>query len=218
MFFYCTLGPWNADRAGDRENNGCGRAHKSWWRFNYNVTCLQDSHKAACQFKTSLESMPEKEREIKGGDATWSWGSPLVRLLLINILRHDRRGREREMDGAQERGRLKRQMKGRHIERREMWQWEALVTERGTKGWMNEREAESRREGGWGEQCLNIELNTDRYEKRKEATVCYIWERRERQEPNNSSFLVIGGKEKDRKAAVHPGSSEAFNWRWGEAG
>lgn len=128
------------------------------------------------------------------------------------------REREREMDGAQERGRLKRQMKGRHIEGREMWQWEALVTERGTKGWMNERDAESRREGGWGEQCLNIELNTDRYEKRKEATVCYIWERRERQEPNNSSFLVIGGKEKDRKAAVHPGSSEAFNWRWGEAG
>lgn len=37
------------------------------------MTCLQDSHKAACQFKMSLESMPEKEREIKGGDAMWSW-------------------------------------------------------------------------------------------------------------------------------------------------
>ncbi len=39
-------------------------------------------------------------------------------LLLINILHHDRRGRE--MDEAQEGGKLKRQMKGQHIERGEM--------------------------------------------------------------------------------------------------
>ena len=74
-----------------------------------------------------------------------------------------------------------------------------------------------KRERGQGERSLNIELQTegetDRYEKRKEATECYIWERRERQDRNNPFFLVIGGKEKDRKAAVHPGSSEAFNWR-----
>lgn len=30
---------------------------------------------------------------------------------------------------------------------------------------------------------------------------------------NNPSFLVIGGEEMDRKAAVHHESSEAFNWK-----
>lgn len=44
----------------------------------------------------------------------------------------------------------------------------------------------------------------------------YIWESRECQEQDNSSFHVIGGKEKDRKAAVHNGTSEAFYWRWEE--
>lgn len=43
-----------------------------------------------------------------------SQGSIPVRPLLINILHHDRR--EGEMDEAQEGGRLKRHMKGQHIE------------------------------------------------------------------------------------------------------
>lgn len=59
--------------------------------------------------------MPEKEREIKGGDAMWSWRVSSCQTAAYQYSA-PRQEREREMDGAQEGGRLKRQMKGRHIE------------------------------------------------------------------------------------------------------
>lgn len=106
-------------------------------------------------------------------------------------------------------GGLERQIKGPGVWRgRKTWQLEALAA-----GWINKEEQIGRRK----ESEYRAQQQPGEEKKKKgEATVCYIWESRECQEQDNSSFHVIGGKEKDRKAAVHNGTSEAFYWRWEE--
>lgn len=60
-----------------------------------------------------------------------------------------------------------------------------------------------------GRESLNIELKTERkmekYEKRKEATVCYIWERGERQERTIHPFLLLEAKKRTGRQPCTPG-------------
>lgn len=121
------------------------------------------------------------------------------------------------MDESQEGRRLKRQMKGRHIERREMWRREALVQRKGPKGeWIKARRSTTR--GRQSEyKAPNREGNWQLWKEKGSNSVLHL-ERRERQEVKQFILSYYWRQWKNRKAAMHHGSSEAYNWRWREAG
>lgn len=101
------------------------------------------------QNQTSLGSMHEKKKRKKRYYVEVFQG--VVKSLCSSGCwlsnRSDRRGGRKAQAG----GRLKRQMKWQHIERREMWQWE-LVTGRGSRAWLNKGEEwiqSPKRRGKW---------------------------------------------------------------------